>query len=95
MENNMTETGARQSGRAYLSSSCGPPGSYDHSSYAKFNLLGKRFSYTVDLSAADCGCNAALYLVSMAQNDQPSLCDDYYCDANSVSSTALSTTPFC
>ena len=43
MGNYLTETGARQSGRAYLSSTCGPSGSNDHSSYAKFNLLEKRF----------------------------------------------------
>jgi len=36
------------------------------------------------MSDAGCGCNAALYLVSMRQNSEESTCADYYCDANSV-----------
>jgi hypothetical protein len=75
--------GKRNGGRAYLATSC-EDGAYDHAEYAALPLLDKTFSYTVDLSAAGCGCNAALYLVSMAQNTEPSTCDDYYCDANAV-----------
>ena len=60
-------------------------GAYNHSEYAALQLLDKTLSFVVDLSAAGCGCNAAFYLVSMAQNTQPGTCDnDYYCDANAV-----------
>merc|ERR1719335_961100 len=47
-------------------------------------LLGKRFSYTTDMSGAGCGCNAALYLTSLPQSSSASDCGDYYCDANNV-----------
>ena len=47
-------------------------------------LSGKTLSFSVDLSGVGCGCNAAFYLVSMAQNRNASACHDYYCDANSV-----------
>jgi len=69
--------------RAYFADSC-TAGTYDNKQYTAFQLLGKTLHYNVDLSAADCGCNSALYLVSMRQNDQQSDCNDFYCDANSV-----------
>jgi len=73
--------------RAYFAESC-KAGIYNHSQYIALNLLGKQMRFTVDLSGAGCGCNAALYLVSMRQNTQQSDCHDYYCDANSVCGVA-------
>jgi len=71
--------------RIYLSDSCGPL----PSSYSAWTLLGRTVSFTVDLSAAGCGCNIAFYLVSMRTNAQEGTCSGgnsgaYYCDANSV-----------
>ena len=48
------------------------------------SLAGKTLSFEVDLSGAGCGCNAAIYLVAMPQNADPSTCHDFYCDANDV-----------
>jgi hypothetical protein len=70
-------------GRAYLAKSC-VAGTYNNSDYVAWQLLGKKLTYTTDVSQAGCGCNAAMYLVSMAQNNEVSGCGDYYCDANSV-----------
>ena len=48
-------------------------------------LGGKTLSFDIDLRGIGCGCNAALYLVSMPQNGDTGLCaGDGYCDANSV-----------
>jgi len=69
--------------RAYFAQSC-EAGVYDHTKYLALNLLGKRMRYTTDMSDLGCGCNAAFYLTSMHQNNQPSECSDYYCDANNV-----------
>lgn len=75
---------SRNGARVYLAESC-TEGSYAETRYAATKLLGKTLSVTVDLSAAECGCNAAWYVVSMAQNTVPGRCDgDYYCDANAV-----------
>ena len=43
--------------------------SWSGSTYDKLRLLGKTLTWTVDLSRVGCGCNAALYLVSMTQPD--------------------------
>ena len=48
--------------------------------WALFYLLGKKLSFNVNIASAGCGCNAALYLVSMG--GQPG-----YCDANFVGGT--------
>jgi len=69
--------------RAYFSSTC-TAGKYDNKQYLALDLRGKTFRYTADMSKAGCGCNAALYLTNMRQNDRPSDCGDYYCDANNV-----------
>ena len=47
-------------------------------------LAGKTLSVELDLSDVGCGCNAAIYLVSMPQNRRPGECFDFYCDANNV-----------
>mmetsp|Transcript_13745 Transcript_13745/g.23596 ORF Transcript_13745/g.23596 Transcript_13745/m.23596 type:complete len:328 (-) Transcript_13745:386-1369(-) len=70
-------------GRTYFSNSC-VPGSFSHNRYAELNLLNKRISWTTNVAAAGCGCNAAFYLASLPQNPEVSGCKDFYCDANSV-----------
>jgi len=70
-------------GRVYLANSCSD-GPYNNKEYASINMLGKVMSWTVDVSGTGCGCNTAVYLVSMPQNNNRSKCDDYYCDAMSV-----------
>mmetsp|Transcript_45065 Transcript_45065/g.130395 ORF Transcript_45065/g.130395 Transcript_45065/m.130395 type:complete len:418 (-) Transcript_45065:237-1490(-) len=69
--------------RAYFASTC-TAGVYDNKQYLALDLRGKTFRYTTDMSKAGCGCNAALYLTNLAQNDRPSECGDHYCDANDV-----------
>lgn len=71
-------------GRTYFSDAC-VNSTYNPHQYIAMPMLGKKFSWTVDLSEAGCGCNAALYLTSLHQSTS-SLggCEDYYCDANSV-----------
>ena len=61
------------------------PAAYRGMPYSAWHLLGKTLSFTVDLSAAECGCNAAVYLVPMRSNAQAGNCGgDFYCDANEV-----------
>jgi len=69
--------------RAYLGNSCAD-GDFKQSEYMKVNWMGKRLSFTVDLSEVGCGCNAALYMVSMSYSYEAGGCSDYYCDAVSV-----------
>ena len=62
--------------------------SHSDVSYSGWSLLGREISFTIDLSAAECGCNAAVYLVSMKQNKEPGTCDgDFYCDGAAVCGT--------
>jgi len=70
-------------GRTYFSDVC-QPGEFSNGHYSSLQLLGKRMRWTTDVSNAECGCNAAVYLASLPQNQEVSGCDDYYCDANSV-----------
>lgn len=70
-------------GRAYFAWLC-TPGVYDRNKYLGINFLGKTVHYTIDLSQAECGCNAAFYLTSMRQNRYATSCKDYYCDAHKV-----------
>jgi hypothetical protein len=73
-----------------LSSGDGCPQDWDPALYARrLQLLGTQLNYTVDLSTSGCGCNTALYLVSMpghnsSQQPAPGQGGDYYCDANDV-----------
>jgi hypothetical protein len=74
---------AHFNGRAYFGDTCAE-NTYANNYYKGFPLLGNTLKYTIDMSGAGCGCNAAVYLVSMRQNTDVGTCDDYYCDANSV-----------
>eukprot|EP00930_Biecheleria_cincta_P008867 TRINITY_DN11047_c0_g1_i1.p1 TRINITY_DN11047_c0_g1~~TRINITY_DN11047_c0_g1_i1.p1 ORF type:complete len:361 (-),score=43.69 TRINITY_DN11047_c0_g1_i1:47-1129(-) len=58
--------------------------SFDSHSYLAIRLLGKRFSYTTDISGVGCGCNAAVYFTSMHQEKRATKCGDFYCDAARV-----------
>jgi hypothetical protein len=68
--------------RGYFADECRQGSVYNRSTYLALKLLGQRLIYTVDLSGAGCGCNAALSFVPMSRNARPSFCGDYYCDAN-------------
>jgi len=82
-----TQDGAihtRIDSRAYLAEQCNTM-QYDNEDYMSIPLLGKTLQFTVSgMGGIGCGCNVAFYLTSMKQNTDPSTCDDYYCDANSV-----------
>ncbi|CAE7621602.1 unnamed protein product [Symbiodinium sp. CCMP2456] len=74
-------------GRTYWGTSCNASGhdeNFDPSGYIELHLLGKRLEYTTHIDGAGCGCNAALYLVSMSTSPWQSACEDYYCDAMSI-----------
>ena len=77
-------------GHAYFGNSNSD--SLSPSSYYQVPLLGKRFTFDVDLSQVGCSCNGALYAVSMPaynSNQQlvPGETGEYYCDANQVGGT--------
>eukprot|EP01065_Artemidia_motanka_P023198 TRINITY_DN2766_c0_g1_i1.p1 TRINITY_DN2766_c0_g1~~TRINITY_DN2766_c0_g1_i1.p1 ORF type:complete len:297 (+),score=119.70 TRINITY_DN2766_c0_g1_i1:69-893(+) len=67
--------------RIYFGSKCAAKMEQDM--FLSLPLLGRTLSYTVDVSAVGCACNAALYMVAMPAAD-PTECGDYYCDANKV-----------
>jgi hypothetical protein len=80
---------AHMNGRTYFGKSCVEESpEYEHKQFMALRLLGKSFRYTVDVSGAGCGCNAALYLTAMNSNKDQSECKDYYCDANEVCGVA-------
>ena len=82
---------SRNGARIYLANDC-VEGHYKNSHYTAFDLLGRSISFTIDLSTAGCGCNAAFYLVSMKQNHIPGVCDgDFYCDAMQVCGASCQT----
>jgi len=73
--------------RAYLTSDC--IDSFSPSMFTTIPLLDKTLSFDVSLASISCGCNVALYLVSMpaynsSNQADPTKCGDYYCDANQV-----------
>merc|ERR1719229_693597 len=75
-------------GRAYFGFSCSEE-RYNPADYVNLRLIGRKLSWTTDLSGSGCGCNAAFYLTSMSQNFQKGRCNgDYYCDAMSVCGVA-------
>lgn len=77
-------------GRVYLSDSSSDKITLN--SFYMMPLLGKRFTFDLDLSDVGCNCNGALYLVSMpaynsGQQPAPGENGEYYCDANQVGGT--------
>lgn len=76
-------------GRYYLASMTPVGGRWDPKAFYRVPLLGRSLSYTVDLGAVGCSCNAALYLVQMpgynatgGGHPDPTPAGDYYCGAN-------------
>ena len=70
--------------KVHLTETCADHFTPDNFLYLK--MLGKSLAYTVDLSNAGCGCNAAVYLTSMpGWHNASSITtkSDLYCDANS------------
>jgi len=55
-----------------------------------FDLVGKEFSFNVELSTMTCGFNAALYLVGMGKNEGEAESGSKYCDAQAVAGTFCS-----
>lgn len=79
-------------GRVYLAKKNVGVGQGHFDMYAQISLLGKTFSYTVDMSNVACGCNAGAYFVKMPGIDSYgrynlSTGNDYYCDANQIQGT--------
>ena len=77
--------------RAYLVSACAPGSDFSAGMFSqRFPMAGRVWNFTVDLSSASCGCNAAMYAVAMPAvgaggAPDPSSSGDFYCDANDVS----------
>ena len=80
--------------RAYLVAECDVTGGvFSPAMFSqRLPMLGHSWSFTMDVSTASCGCNAALYAVSMPGlaadgSPAPSSGGDFYCDANQVGGT--------
>ncbi|CAE7562942.1 hypothetical protein AK812_SmicGene37017 [Symbiodinium microadriaticum] len=76
-------------GRTYWGTSCNASGhdeNFDPSGYIELHLLGKRLEYTTHINGVGCGCNAALYLVSMSTSPWESACE--VADLNDAASAA-------
>ncbi|CAE7516237.1 unnamed protein product, partial [Symbiodinium necroappetens] len=75
-------------GRTYWGTSCNASGhdeNFDPSGYIELHLLGKRLEYTTHINGVGCGCNAALYLVSMSTSPWESACEAPECSCPSFS----------
>jgi len=77
------------SGVSLMSSECSDTWRPD--GFKQLQLLGRTFSFTVDLSRVGCACNVALYLIKAPAKDvsgnfSAGSCpwSPYYCDANKV-----------
>jgi len=88
---NTTTVFPSKAGKAYFGEACTGGRAYSNTEYAAISLVNSTFSYTVDLSATNCGCVVSLKFVSMRQNKAPGLChDDFYCDAVASCGSACS-----
>lgn len=74
----------RLGSRTYLADECSGSMISDKPQFLALKLLGKTLKYSTDISGAGCGCVAKLYLAPLQQNNQPSDCHDYYCDASGI-----------
>ena len=54
-------------------------GGVDYTQYSAWHLLDQTLAFTIDLSSTECGCLAAVYLVSMHQNAAPGNCGADHC----------------
>ena len=61
---------------------------WEEISFRKLKLLGHELSFTIDLSRVECGCNAAIYLVEMAEVSDNILTSGY-CDIQGYDSDEM------
>eukprot|EP00419_Tripos_fusus_P046507 CAMPEP_0172819550 /NCGR_PEP_ID=MMETSP1075-20121228/14675_1 /TAXON_ID=2916 /ORGANISM="Ceratium fusus, Strain PA161109" /LENGTH=304 /DNA_ID=CAMNT_0013660095 /DNA_START=52 /DNA_END=966 /DNA_ORIENTATION=- len=88
---NTTTVFPSKAGKAYFGGACKGGRAYSNKDYAAISLVNNTFSYTVDLSATNCGCVVSLKLVGMRQNTAPGRCNaDFYCDADASCGSACS-----
>jgi len=89
---NRSTVSPSKAGKAYLGEACSTVGrAYSNTQYAAISLVNSTFSYTIDLSATNCGCVVSLKFVGMHQNTAPGRCNsDFYCDALASCGSACS-----